>query len=637
MAAPCQAARYKLASYVASLSTSDAAFQASSMYKAALIGTPKTMLTQVAGNAPFAVLRMAQSPLRAAYDVGESFLKSVSTGMKVSPREFREVANTLTTGGVQAFGHGFAAGVGDSANAVKQSIAAGRALAPGTPFGERISAAMDEMSAHLQNPALQGKVLEGRGAITNPYMRVLVEGAFAAMEAMDKPFYEGAAQMSLYAQGKVNAIRQGLQGAALDKEIARLVANPTDEMQLRAVADANFATFKDKNKIAQGAEAFRHTFARAIEAEPEIASAWGNMVARAKRIGGRAGLAAMDLTIPFTGVPTSVAGKYLSLTPLGALDVQKWLGGQESRSLAFANTVMGVGGMALGYDLYNRGVLTGQVSQSPGLRDDQAKAAGIPANALKIGNDWVVLTKLGPPVAGILMGASLAEMHKQKPEAGVPEQGAAMAASAGRSLLDNTFLQNAKQTLDAIQDPQSKSASFIASLIPVPSALAQTARLVDPTPHETRTIAQRVQNKLPFASMLLPRGQGPLGDLPDRPWTERIGDALSPVQIRESRDTPALAELRRLGIAIGMPERQTGVGGKSVAIPDDEYRAMVNRQGADLNAMLTDIMTGPETGAEYQSLSDDEKRHVLKRFLSNKRDDARGTTRANIAALLQPR
>lgn len=618
MAMACQVARQKLAMYVDSLKQGGAAEKTGAVIKAGMIGGISAPAKGLVGNLAWGGFRtLAQQPVEAGMDYIQSVARSAKTGFKVKPHELREVVSALDADGLKAYGSGFKKG----AALVKQGMDAGKkamqALPPGTPFAERIAAYTDELSAYLNADKNAVGMNNPTTRIQSPGWRAFTQGAFAAVEAVDRPFFVAAGDMSIYMQAKLAAVKQGLKSSdpRFKAEVDALMKNPTDEMKLRALDDAMYATFKDKPQIALVIERGR----KALQSEADKATG-------AKKAGAMAASVGMDLVMPFTGVPSSIVAKAASLSPLGLVS-PKMVGTQAQRSQALANVAIGSSMIALGYQMAKDGRLTGAASSASNERADNDLTR---ANySVKLGDQWVDIRTLGPVAIPLFVGAAMARKTDKEPDASATDLALTGAGSIGKSVVENSFLQGTKRAIEAVQEPEGKGAAFAAGLVPIPALLGQVSRAVDDTPREAKTVGERLMARTPL-SLLLPEKQTPTGTAPEKTLGERLSP-FSPLGVKQDRDTPAFKELRRLGLALGMPERTTSINNKKVEIPREQYAQMLESQGRlleRLNALISDE-TGP-----YNRMSDEQKKNYLRKRLEFIRDTARKPVRSELLRTL---
>jgi hypothetical protein len=610
-------ARAALATYVDSLNQPGAASQIGSLVKTNMLAGVSAPAKGIFGNIPFAGFKvLAQQPAEAGIDAVQSWVRSARTGFKVKPHEFREVVNALDFEGLRSYKGGFKKGIKTITDGHTEGRAAMKNMPPGTPFADRIAEYTGKMQLQLQADAsrLGINTPTNLARTRNSGLRAYMEGTFGAVEAVDRPFFEGAFDMSVYMQAKLSAVRQNLKGVARQAEIERLLKNPTAEMELRALDDAMYATFKDRPEVAKGLERMRGYL-------QSVADDIDNT--RDKRIGAGVSAVLMDAIMPFTGVPSSIVAKGTSIGPLGLLS-PKMFGTQAQRSRAIANAAIGTPMIYAGMKLAEAGILTGSPSRSSNQRADD-NDTGRGSYKLKVNGNWVDLRTVGPPAFPFFVGADIYSKLKREPDAGFLDVASTGAASIGRALVENSFAQGTSRAIEAVKD-ENKGAAFFAGLggIAVPSVVSQASRAIDDKPREAKTFGEKIQARTPL-SMLLPEKLTPRGSPPGKTIAERLSP-FSPIPITKDRSTVATEEIRRLGLSVGLPERTTGIDNESVEIPREQYEGMVNRQGDSLFAAAERLIANPQ----YQALTDEEKKDRMRKLINRERDKARKPVRSEL-------
>lgn len=623
MEGSCRLARLRLAQFVDGLTPASVADKGGSTIKGAMLLGVSAPIKGVVGNATWGGFKaLAQQPVAAGVDYITSLGRSIATGGKVKTHEFREVVNALTPDGARAFRSGFKAGAKTMVDGGTAGRAAQRALPPGSGFGKWIAAYMDEVQLQLNADVSRlGINTPTQVRIENPVARAFTEAAFAAVEAVDRPFFEGAFQMSHYAQAKLSAVRQGLKGAAQKAEIDRLMANPTDEMNLRSLADAQYATFKDKNSVTQFMENGKRRLLQ-IANDMSLDEAARAEAAQLSLL--------IDATIPFTGVPTSIAAKGASLTPLGLASTQLWKGTQAQRSQAIANIGIGAGLIGIGYTLERTGYLRGTPPSATNEREDGLATSAY--QAIKVGGKWVgVASILGPLAAPLMAGAALGRLSRENPEAGVMDQAATIAGAVGKNTVETSFMQGTKRTIEALQDPERKGTAFAAGVAgtAIPAVVGQVSRMIDPVDREAKSFTDRLINRTPLRSSLPERGT-PFGRQQPKSTTERLGP-LMPDRVTEDRDTPATKELRRLSVNVGTPSRQVTVDGEKVTLEPDAYNDLVERRGKRLLTRVDSLINS----AGYKAAPDEQKERALRKRVEDIKESESRRARADARRLLQ--
>jgi len=611
----CALARIKLARFVAEIRTVSGTEKATTAIKAGFVGSLVTPMRAVAGNTSWGGMRaLVLQPAEAGVDYLLSLGRSARTGFRVKPRELREVANALDADGVGAMWRGFKQGTAPVRGAY--------AATAGQPIGQRVRNFVQELSARLDAEAITNVLDVERVKYASPVTQTLVDGAFAVLEAADRPFWRAAFDGSIYMQSKLLAIREGATGAERAARARQYFEHPTEEMLARATDDAHYATFKDRNLLSKLATGAKQATRRLADTEPDpAASPYAQAAQRAKQRGAQVGTVMLEQNLPFVGVPSSVAYKMAAVSPLGLLSPNV-LGNQAQRARALATAGVGTAMWAAGLALYKEGRITGPMPEDAKERA-QWRADGRIPFAVRLGDHWVGLLSLGPASVPLFMGAQLARIRDEEPDAGVPEQAVRGALAAGHVLTEQSYLDGVKRLIDAFGDERAAS-SLLVSQIPVPAVLGQATRAADPYARDARTLGERVLSRVPGGSFALPKAQAPTGEFVRKSTAERVAAVASPFPMRRASDSPVLTELRRLGVSIGMPSRTMREGGRSTPIARADYEAFVRDAGRETMQALA-AMVGD---AEYAAMSDDERRLWLENVIGTIRANARQPVRA---------
>jgi hypothetical protein len=623
-AGSCSLARAKLARGVAELRESGTLEKATTAIKAGFVASIVTPGRALVGNASWGGLRhLVLQPAESAVDCMLSVGKSARTGFKIQPHEFREVANALDMDGLRAMWSGFKKG-GKPVSGAYQA-----AKGAGGPIPKRIAAFVEELSSRLDAEHIANVLDIERVKYNNPVSQTLVDGAFATLEAADRPFWKLAFDGSLYMQSKLMAIREGLSGPAQRSRASYYFENPTDEMNLRAADDANYSTFKDRNMMSKGATTVKRFLKGEADRAPDPgATGYTRARQKARQRGGKIAHYAVETNMPFTGVPSSVAAKILQVSPLGFFSPSIF-GSQAERARSLATAGVGSAVMAAGFLLAKKGLITQGLPRNPKERA-QWDEEGRQPWSVRIGNDWVGLQALGPVASPLFMGAKLHDVRTESPDAGVGEQAARVAAGAGQFFTQQTYLQQLGRLIDAAQD-EKKATSLVASQIPFPALGGQVNRAIDATQRDTRSLGNQILTKIPGLSRFAPEKLSPTGRVVTRSPEERVASVLSPLPIRRATETPLLTEMRRLNVTFGMPPRTITFRGKKGALGAQEYRELLENAGPRARVALEHLIARPQ----YATATDEQKAKAMERVIERTRDAARGPVRfETVSALL---
>jgi len=615
----CALAKAKLSRYVAELREATAVEKTTTALKAGFLTAPSTFLKAAGGNAAWnAINELAVKPVAVAFDYLNAIGKSARTGFKVSPTELRTLTSSLDASGIGAMVRGLGRGTKPMREAAGLAL---RQMRKGQ-FGGALRTFVDELSTRLDAEQVANALEYDRVKYKNRTLQAMVDGAYAVQEAADRPYFFLSLNSSLYAQAKLMAMKEGAKGAELAARAARYFENPTDEMIARASDDAMWATFKDRGMLAKGASALKQSFKRMADTKVEpTASALAQQKQRATQLSGRVGSYFAEMTLPFTGVPSSIAAKTANMSPIGFLS---FLTAESPQALARRVAVQGVGAtlMALGYKLAKDKKITGAYPTNPQERGDW-EARGMQPYSLRVGDYWVDGRFLAPWTGALFMGAAIAQ-HAEEPDATAGEIALKGAGETGRFLTEQTYLMGVRRVLDAITEPERKLTSLIASQIPTPAIVGRVASAANPYRRAPVTLTERIASRL-GARATTPRAQGSLGELPQRTALERIGDIASPASLRRARETPVLDELARLKTTIGKPGRTVRMLGVPLKRTNEEYRTLVNEIGPQVEQVLGQLMASEE----YRAATDEERTNAIDRVVTKLRADANARYKAS--------
>lgn len=600
MADSCALARSRLVNAVTELKQSSKLEKTTTAIKAGYVTSIVTPLRAVAGNASFAgFLQLAAHPLAAAIDVVEATGKSAMTGFKVKPHELRAFANALDLDGLGAFAKGFGRGTAP----MREAFAAAR-NADKRPVSTFINELRLRLNARSEVP--NSTVESNRVIYDHPVAQAMTDASFAILESADRPWWVAAYNTEVYRQAKLMGIKEGLTGQALKARSAEIMARPTDEILLHANDAANYATFKDRNILSRGATAVKQSVKKIATTAPDAST----------RLGGKAADLLLESSVPFTGVPSSVAGKMMSVSPFGVLNPDIFVGGQAKRARALANAGIGFGMVALGMKLYDEGKLTGSMPRNASERA-QWNEAGRQSYSVKINDKWYGLRVLGPVASSLFMGAAMRQALNEEPD----DKGAAFGKGVGSSadfLTQQTYLQQIGNLLEVAKGGASVG-RLAAQFVPTPAFPAQVSRAIDPYDREATDFLSTVRGKAGLGFMN-PRRLGPTGPLPERTMAERVSGVVSPFAMKQSRDTETLAEIRRLHIPFGLPSQSLRMPGeKPVKLSRGDYEEFVKAVGTKTMRIIEETMAD----SEFQNLSDDDKRDVLSDIVAGIRSEGR--------------
>jgi hypothetical protein len=410
---------------------------------------------------------------------------------------------------------------------------------------------------------------------------------FRTLGAEDKTFYSSAYARSLYDQAGAIAINNGKKGDV--KFIKSLVKKPTDEMVTTATTNAEYAVFRDKNKLSGLASTLKNYTSKK----------WYTQIPA-------------EVVAPFTGVPSSIVGKTIAYSPIGLVNglknATKVVAGAEVPGLQrlasqeIGRGVIGTGLFGIGAFLMNQGLMTGQPKDAK--ESDLWVAQGKQANSVMVDGKWRSINSIGPQTLVLLAGAKAEEM--------MGKEGGSLgeyAASLGKDQLSQTFLAGVQGPLNAITDPNRYGKSYVGNQVAsvIPNIIKDTSKAFDKLQRENNNITDYVQNSIPGW-----RNQNtPKRDVLGNELKQEPTGAMAFVDLFNSKtpiDNPVVNELVRLNLvgSNATPSKTLAtqsVNGQKVKLTPEQLDKLEAASGGTMRANLDSLVKS--TG--YTQLSDEAK------------------------------
>jgi hypothetical protein len=445
------------------------------------------------------------------------------------------------------------------------------------------------------------------------WMQGFVNAVFGSQGVLDRPFREMKRRASIVDQahllafhgsldeqaeriakgmgdeGTAKGFRSDTQGLSREEFKQYLIDNPTADMAAIAAQDALDAVFQNKTALSNLATGLIHG---ARETTPAL----GDVV--------------QATVLPFVRTPSSVASKGIESTPLGVLKTphdavrlyklahakgkidEVALATAQRRAVErFGRYSTGILGVAFGYSLYSKGLMTASLPQSPGERD-QRQAEGKPPYSIYIsdkvplvGGRWHPVGQIQPFGSILAYGAALAEADANR--SGAPSQafeGAdtwwekslnrvagfmqaqmEVTGSVGQQMMDVPFFSGTKETIEVARDPERTLAKFLQSKAQsiVPNLVAGFARWQDPVVREADNVWQSVQSRLPTQSSKLAPKPDIFGEAIVREHGGADRALFAMANVTGSRrdnlkDDPVLQEIVDIGYVVPHIDKESG-------------------------------------------------------------------------------
>jgi hypothetical protein len=469
-----------------------------------------------------------------------------------------------------------------------------------------------EMAKTLDIPSMINiDMFSGLGELgekANTFADVYSKSVMRFSGLTDKIIKQSALQGALQEQASLLALRKGYKGQQAKDFAAKLMKAPTDDMMMDAKLAADVITFTNDGTLAKG-------IANAITAA--AASAEGQ-----RKGGGALVRAASRFVLPFRRTPANILSRAIEYTPgvgwiktaVAASDWTKELantaleGVAKNRAVAqrqrkmvdmLTKNVTGIGMLALGNELYESGVLTGEAPSSP-AEMEQWRLEGKTPESILIGKQWIPISRISPYGTMMTLAASMRQRDKGD---GISIIGAG--ATTARSLLNQPMVTGPKDILDAatnrsMQDTQAGDylSRQVGSL--VPTGISQLARSGGEQ-FLPQNVVQEVTSRIPGLQGNTPVRLNVFGEPVQKP-SGVFNTAISPLPASQDLrgSDPLIGELSRVGANVGALKR-----GNGEAIEMYQYRQ--REAGKFLREDLTALFQSPE----YREADPTEQRRLI--------------------------
>lgn len=533
--AAAESAKSNLAREVAKMRENGLLETAVAVWRTGLLTGPKTHMRNVTGNVGFAAMEEVKRAPAWMVDLAWSLQSGKRTQVAPNPMSVYNAMTEAATRGVREAKQVFTQG-GTPADMAKGELA-----------GEWNYQGLRNL-AEKSDDALTQKVLGTTNDLINRYINTVGR----ALGAEDKIFKVYAIRRGIEAQARIKALNEMKSGALPERELARrtqqLIEQPTEAMSAEAIAYADFATFNNENAAANAVGRFASAF-------------------------GPAGKAVTNVLIPFRRTPFNIFNRMMDYTPLGmamrpALEVYSAKHkGQPTPDMqrvvtdAIGRGMTGTVLLALGWKLGTEDKATGTGQEDPSKRKVQQAAGRMPGSVL-IGGDWYKTAGLAPGGALIQIGAQLARERSKslKDELKRPIN---IAKVGTRAILEQPMMQAARETVEALENPDSRAESMAASRAGslVPAIINDVATVTSPQPAEFKPMqgsgmlesaAHGVKARLPWLRGTLPAATDVFGHTVEGRQQNAV-NPFTPSRAKELTDT-MFNELLNLDIGFSGPK-----------------------------------------------------------------------------------
>jgi len=584
-----------------------------------MLTAPATWTQNLLGNTTELASRWLATPTAAALDAAMSWIQN-------KPR------SVTTSGRAAGYRTGFARGTGEMMDRVK-------ALAH-NEHPQVLDMTEDGYGALKFNQADFVRDLPRLPEAVTKRMQKVADIVYTAMDAADRPFYQGALDAAFNERAHLNAMNAGLKRgtAEYDQFVSKLLTKGPDGM---------YPFMDQADHIVAQFEALDDTF----KTDSAISRAMRRMDPVAQTIVG--------WFVPFVKTPANLVRKSLEATPgpVGLITSEIHLRGlkkqlaeagipveriqAEMRRARIMNAgkqlSVGAGLIAAGYMLTEAGVLTGDyvpVSARDDEDTEDAKRDALmnqPPLSIKIGDTAHSLSAFAQFAPLLALGHALAQTVREERAKGLSVLGAVAAqpgkvakrafGSTVRTMAEFPLLQGVKQVGDLLGgqngfDLGKYAGQQASSMIPLASGVASLARVTDPIgKRKVEGFTDALQERIPFARWNVPAQVGPLGEV--TPRANPFAALLSPTRPQVMNTDPLHQALDQIGFyptaaqklrqdspeSYGRLAERFGAENVRPMLNEDEsyadYSVRRQQEGAAEQSLLDAVLAGDPAGWRY--------------------------------------
>jgi len=238
--------------------------------------------------------------------------------------------------------------------------------------------------------------------------------------------------------------------------------------------------------------------------------------------------------VPFLQTPTNILKQGVEYSPLGILTVP----GSKNAIEQLSKTIIGTTVFAGAYGLLNSMEFTWEVPSGQKERD-LFYAANMQPYSIKVGNQWVSYSKLGPLSYPIAMAAAL--RYAEKYDLPTDKESAISTAVGGmlKFFSDQSYVRQLGDFMDSLQTGKgivgglkAEVSNSVSQLIPYKSFLGWLSRMIDPVNRKSTGVVSSITSQLPFLSKTVDPYYNPVTKQPSE-RSNRFLNSFSPVRITE--------------------------------------------------------------------------------------------------------
>ncbi len=303
---------------------------------------------------------------------------------------------------------------------------------------------------------------------------------------------------------------------------------------------------------------------------------------------------------PFIRTPSNILKEAIRFTPGAGMAIQKVRDDMAGRNGANERAIQ-AGRWIVGSGVYLAVGLATAAGQMSGAGPDDFREkrllqrTGWQPYSIRHGDKWIKYNRFEP--VGMLLGlsADAVEISHYAQGGELDKLHAMIMGSLMSNLGDKTFLSGVFDFAEAISDPQrhmGRWAARMAQSFAVPNAIGQAVWTADPYVREARTIADRIQSRVPGQRQKLEA----MLDVAGEPIPQTAAPYGAPFHVSQQRDDILASTMLRLGLFKGKPGRTL----MNVKLDDETYSGYAKAVGNARWQVLTPHVKSPQFQAMMQ-------------------------------------
>lgn len=444
---------------------------------------------------------------------------------------------------------------------------------------------------------------EAIGGLTGKIIRTPLR----ALSAEDEFFKAVARRMEISALAVKKARGEGLRGDAAKVRIAELTANPTPKMLSQSDDYARYMTFQKE------LGSFGTKMMGLTNAHPTL-----------------------KIIVPFIRTPANIFKYAAERTPLALLSRRiraDLKAGGARRDVAVARIMVGTGLSFQIAEWAKDGLLTGNGPADPNAKR-LLQADGWQPYSIKIGNTYYGYNRLDPFATIVGPIADFMEKQSEMSEAQADKKVGIMIGSIVGNIDNKSFMDGISDVFaafEALGKGRPEEATRIAqqriSGIVVPAIVSQANQGLDPVWRDvgddsfTAGLVDAIENRIPGLSDNNPPVRDALGRESVSSGRATVR-ALSPVKMREARNDPVIAAIRKSDASIGRLERRLKIDGVKRRLNDAEWEDYQRTAGQLTYRYISEEMNADD----WNELTPEQQAKAI----NTAKRDARKEARANL-------